>query len=113
MPTLLHIAHRPHWADALENGAYSGDTLATQGFIHLCEPQQLAGVTERYYLGQQDLLILVIDPAKLHAELIYEPSTNDELFPHLYGALNLNAVTQVLDYPCNADGSFTPPNGLS
>jgi uncharacterized protein (DUF952 family) len=42
----------------------------------------------------------------------YEPPGDGELFPHIYGALNLDAVVRILDFPPAADGSFALPPGL-
>ncbi len=39
-----------------------------------------------------DLLLLKIDPNKLKAPLKLEEGQPGELFPHLYGELNLDAV---------------------
>ena len=64
------------------------------GFIHCCTPAQLAGVLKRYFKGASGLVLLHLDESKLKAELKYEPSTSDEKFPHLYGAINCDAVVR-------------------
>ena len=66
-----------------------------EGFAHCCTPAQLSGVLERYFKGKTDLVLLHLDESKLKAELKYEASTNDEEFPHLYGAVNREAVVRV------------------
>lgn len=68
-------------------------------------------VANAYYKGQDGLVILVIDPERLAAELRWEPGTDkaDELFPHIYGALNLDAVLRVVEFPRAADGTFSLP----
>jgi uncharacterized protein (DUF952 family) len=47
----------------------------------------------KYFAGQSDLMLLAVDPARL-ADLRWEPSRDDALFPHLYGPLELDAVTR-------------------
>jgi len=93
---IYHITPMKEWREALEKGEYSADSLGTQGFIHLCAPDQVNAVQETWFHGQIDLVLLEIDPALLSAELRYEDSHGDgELFPHLYGPLNLDAVIHV------------------
>ena len=55
----------------------------------------MKGVIERYYAAEESLVILEIDPSKLKSELKVEESTNDELFPHIYGPINMDAVISV------------------
>lgn len=115
MTTILHITTRAAWQTAQANGVYHAPSLATEGFIHLSTPEQVVGTANRYYRGQGDLVVLVVDAARLDAELRYEPPAeapeSSALFPHLYGALNLDAVVAVLDFPPDTESGWTalPP----
>ena len=89
-------------------------TLAAEGFIHCSTPEQVVKVANHYYQGQTGLVLLCIDESKLQAELRFEapdgPAIEGEnRFPHIYGPLNTNAVTDVLDFEPGADGTFTMP----
>ncbi|MBU3715299.1 MAG: DUF952 domain-containing protein, partial [Ferruginibacter sp.] len=81
---IYHITSRKNWDNSLEKGYYEAESLLTEGFIHASTNNQVAGVLERYYKGQTDLLKLHIDESKLSVPLKYElaPSVN-ELFPHI------------------------------
>ena len=93
---IFHIVPRKDWRDALERGQYDADTLTSEGFIHCCTSEQVAGVKEDWFQGEADLVLLEIDPALLSAELKYEDAHGTgELFPHVYGPLNLDAVIRV------------------
>lgn len=93
---IYHITTRQNWQNALAAGSYEAPSLATEGFIHTSLITQVTGVLERYYKDQHDLVLLHIDETKLTAALKYElaPSVN-ESFPHIYGALNIDAVIDV------------------
>lgn len=54
--------------------------------------------------------MLCIEPQRVRAEIRYEnTSGGEELFPHIYGALNLDAVIQVVALKPNKDGTFSIP----
>jgi uncharacterized protein (DUF952 family) len=112
MTTIVHITTRSEWDKAQRRGSYEGDTLDTEGFIHMCEPHQLLTVAERFYKGHPGLVLLIIDSERVRSPLRYEPNDNDH-FPHLYGALNLDAVLQVVDFIPNASGRFEMPERLT
>ena len=88
------------------------DSLASEGFIHLSTREQVLWVAGRFYRGQAGLLLLAVDPARLVAELRYEEAEPGQHFPHLYGALNLDAIVEVYPFPPGPDGSFTLPPEL-
>jgi uncharacterized protein (DUF952 family) len=107
MSTFFHIARRADWEQAQRAGAYRvsslGRTLDEEGFIHMSLPGQLAGVAERFYRGIPDLVLLHIDPARLTAPVTLEDlHGSGEAFPHLYGELTPDAVTQVDEFTAPA-----------
>lgn len=90
---IFHIALPEKWTPDYE--FYEADSLATEGFIHCSFAEQLDGVLERYYSGVERVIILEIDPSKLTSKLVEEPSTNNEIYPHIYGPINIDAVVGV------------------
>ncbi len=97
MPEILHVTTPEGWGKAQREGGYRADTLATEGFIHCCLSDQLAGVVSRYFKDQTGLIVLRINSEKLKPPLKWEsPPGSDERFPHVYGPLNLDAVVEVV-----------------
>ncbi len=95
---IYHVTTKQQWAEAQQAGHYDSDTLATEGFIHCSTEPQVAGVLERYYKGQTGLIKLKIEKSKIERPLIFELAGSiNEVFPHIYGALNLNAVVEVTE----------------
>ncbi len=114
MTILLHITTEAAWQAAQQQGMYRGDTLDTAGFIHASFAHQVLGVAQRFYRHVPDLVLLVIDPARVDADVRYEKGTHEgaddvEQFPHIYGPLNLDAVVTVAPLQQEADGSFVLP----
>ena len=91
---LFHITTRDAWQRAVGLGEYTADSLACDGFIHLSTETQWSGVRDRFYRDVPDLVLLVIDPERVRAEIRYERADGDD-FPHLYGALDIGAVVEV------------------
>lgn len=65
------------------------------------------------FRGQTDLVLLCIDTDKVAPEICYENCKGgNKLFPHIYGPLNLDAVTHVCDFHPLSDGKFALPERL-
>lgn len=119
MPHIYHITSRTDWEAAQQRGDYRPASLKSEGFIHCSTDVQAAPVANAFYSGQKDLALLVIDPERLSAKLQWDPPAHPDPakapaelrgdFPHIYGALNLDAVVEVRDFPPNKDGIFTFP----
>ena len=105
MDQIVHICSEEDWQAAQDADEYRADSLVSEGFIHFSTPEQAIDTANRYYAGRKDLLLLWVDPAKLAAELRWEPSAGD-VYPHLYGPLNLTAVLKVTSFTPGLDGVF-------
>lgn len=106
------IASRARWLEAGSGGVFTTESLAREGFIHASTPEQVLGSATRHFAGQRDLVLLLIDPARVRAEIRYEGRPGGAQYPHIYGPLDLEAVVAVLDLPVSPDGSFSLPEGL-
>jgi len=107
--SILHITSRDDWNEALGFGQYNPKSMDTVGYIHCSKLSQIIEVANHHFKGQKGLVLLVIEPKKVKSEIKYEGPEPTDLFPHVYGALNLDAVVDVLDFtPCE-DGTFKLP----
>jgi uncharacterized protein (DUF952 family) len=99
---LLHLIEPADWHAAQEAGAVRPPSLADAGFVHLSTPDQVHLPAARLFPGRRDLLLLVVDPARLTDDVRFEPGVPGDpeamRFPHLYGPLPLSAVVAVVPY---------------
>ncbi len=109
---IYHITSREAWSTSQGKGFYATESLSRQGFIHCSRRDQVVRVANAFYSAQPNLILLEMDPERLQASLQMEPGTEkpEELFPHIYGPLNLDAVRRDLDFPPGSDGSFSLPD---
>jgi uncharacterized protein (DUF952 family) len=97
MPIIYHVTTQAAWNEALQQNKYEAASLETELFIHCSEEHQVAGVLQRYFSGQTDLVKLVIDTDKLTHPLVMEWSDSaSDTFPHIYGPINIDAVQDVV-----------------
>jgi uncharacterized protein (DUF952 family) len=98
------------WREAERQGVYRGSADdARDGFIHFSTASQVAETARKHFKGQTGLFLIEVDADALGEALRWEPSRNDELFPHLYGELDLGAVTGVLEMHARSDGTHDIP----
>ena len=100
---LFHLALAEDWAQAERGGLYSistrGLSLQQVGFIHLSWRDQVSDTFRRFYADAGEVLLLTVDPRRVLAPLRADAVPSGELFPHLYGALPVEAVTSAIPYP--------------
>jgi uncharacterized protein (DUF952 family) len=92
---IYHIVTPEIWEKFKDEYEYEAASLAAEGFIHCSYKNQLEDVLQRYYKNAYKVLILSINPHFLKSELIAEPSTNGEIYPHIYGKINKSAIVAV------------------
>jgi uncharacterized protein (DUF952 family) len=115
---IYHLTSHQAWQEAQQRGEYRAESLESEGFIHCSTKTQLLPVAEKFYKGQQGILLLEINPSLLTSELRWEPPSGgapppgvpegDE-FPHIYGPINLDAIVKVYDLESHPDGSYKLP----
>lgn len=105
MDWIVHICERSAWEEALAAGEYRAASLDEEGFIHNSRPEQILAVANSFYRRARDLVILWIDTQRVQAEIRWE-AADGQVFPHIYGPLNLDAVRAVRDFTPDADGVF-------
>lgn len=112
--TLLHIAKKSDYEAAVATGAYVPPGFAADGFIHFSSPDQVLRVANFLFRGTPGLVLLLVDPARVKPVLKYENLEGGvELFPHVYGPLNLDAVIGTHGFPPGAGGCFALPEAVA
>lgn len=92
---IYHIATSEDWNLHQPSATYVPAGYAKEGFIHCSAHEQVPGVLQRYYAGVNNLILLHIDETKLSGELKLEEATNKELFPHVFGPINKDAIVKI------------------
>ena len=106
---IFKIVPRAEWEAA--SGDYHGSAHdRADGFLHFSTGAQLAESLRRYYAGQNDLMLIAVDPTALGDALKWEYSASrGEDFPHLYAPLSCDAMKWARVLTRKADGSFDLP----
>jgi uncharacterized protein (DUF952 family) len=109
MTLIYKICPRPLWQEAERDGVFRGAPVdRADGYIHFSTAEQVRETAARHFAGQADLLLVAVEAAALGDALKWEPSRGGALFPHLYGALALDAVRWVEELPLGRDGHVFP-----
>ena len=100
---IYHCALASEWAAAKRAAKYTissrGRTLEEERFVHASYADQVAGVLRRFYTDVPErLCLLTIDPDRLGSPVVAENlEGGDELFPHIYGPIAIEAVVEVTE----------------
>jgi|WetSurMetagenome_2_1015567.scaffolds.fasta_scaffold82409_2 uncharacterized protein (DUF952 family) len=104
---IYHITTRLAWEQAQVQGVYTTDSLESEGFIHCSTDSQVQATANRFFIGRQDLVLLIIDEHKVKAEIRFENlEGGTDRFPHVYGAIPVNAVEMVIAILPDRSGFF-------
>ncbi|AOP35383.1 hypothetical protein A0128_16975 [Leptospira tipperaryensis] len=114
---IYNIASKKDYEEAIKNGFYITDSLAKEGFIHSSKKNQVEDTANRIFSGRTDLVLLVVNTEKLKSELKYEASDSSKfskengknIFPHIFGSLNMDAVEKVYEIAPDEEGKFRFP----
>ena len=91
---IYHIVLPDAWA-SFDSDLYRHASLETEGFIHCSFVDQLDTVIKRYYSGAANIVVLEIESDRLMSRMLKEASTGNEIYPHIYGPINRDAIVGV------------------
>ncbi len=111
MTTLIYkIAPRALWREAEAKGAFAGAPVdLADGYIHFSTAAQVRETAAKHFAGQDDLLLIAVEPERLGDALKWEVSRGGALFPHLYAPLDPAAARRVEPLPLGEDGNHVFP----
>ena len=90
---IFKIIDFDEWQKVKQSETYLGSSKdIADGYIHFSGEDQVKGTLEKYYLKQENLVLLKVETLKLD-HLIWEQASDGNMFPHLYSPLNLSNVT--------------------
>ena len=111
---IYKICDKDAWAAAEADGRFAGsDDDLRDGFIHFSTRAQLGETVAKHFSRQNNLVLVTVDPDRFGDRLRWEPSRGGDLFPHLYGALDLADVRSVQDLPLGPNGTHIFPAGIT
>jgi uncharacterized protein (DUF952 family) len=108
-PTTFHLVPRDEWEATDPTTAYTPSAFERDGFVHCTDgPVEVAATANRYFTDLTgDLLVLILDRARLSAPVRYEDERR--VYPHIYGAIERAAIVEVIRMPRAANGLFAAP----
>ncbi len=110
MALIVHATTRDAWIAGAAAGTFAVGSLEAEGFIHCSTPAQLERVALAFP-RRDDLVLLCLDERRLEPEVRYEGSWDGgPRFPHVYGAINLDAVVDVVALPLGSSGRYALPS---
>jgi uncharacterized protein (DUF952 family) len=91
---IYHIVPRSVW-EAAPPGPYRAESLATEGFIHCSNLDQVLRVANQYYADAAELVVLSVNLGGLAGLVRDEDAGTGERFPHVYGPIPREAIFEV------------------
>ena len=96
MARIFHLISEKDWETARPAQQWRPGSLGDEGFVHCsADEDQLVRVAQRLYPDRADMLALEVETDRLHYSVITEASRSGEMYPHIYGPLELSAVVAV------------------
>jgi len=108
--TIYKICSKEEWKIACTTGCFEGAAIdLLDGYIHFSTASQVPQTARLHFKERKGLVLVAVEAKRLGDDLKWEAARGGELFPHLYGTLDVGAATLVSDLPVAADGAHIFP----
>ena len=111
MTLILHLMSHKEWEHAKSLGIYKAHSSHGSGHIDCWYPSQLERVANEVFEGQKELVLLCIESNRVHAK-VREEGKGADSHPRIFGPLNLDSVSKVVELKPDKLGRFALPNPL-
>ena len=109
---IYKICTKSEWLKIKKKGQYKGSKKDLEdGYIHFSGEDQVKGILIKYYSKQKDLVLLKVDAFRLE-NLLWEQSSDGNIFPHLYSSLDASNVVDEIKIILKDDGSHILPDNF-
>jgi uncharacterized protein (DUF952 family) len=111
MALTFHLVSTKYFDSLDPKSDYLPEAFEQDGFIHCTDaPEEMARVANLFYKSEPPPhLYLYVDKDRLRSPWRYENADAARKYPHIYGALNRDAIIAVRAAPRDAEGNFLPP----
>ena len=109
---IYKICKEDDWNNAEKIGKFEGTKKdLNDGYIHFSKKNQINSTLKKYFFNQDQLILIKVEASNLKY-LRWERSQTEELYPHLYSALNLENVKSTFKIALEDGGSHKLPLNL-
>jgi uncharacterized protein (DUF952 family) len=97
---LYKLLSKSQWESVQKNSflaRFCGELDKRDSYIHLSTASQAQYISNKYFKSVSDGVLLKIDYAKIKKYVKWEANSKEEIFPHVYGAIPMDAVIKVYE----------------
>lgn len=105
MRIIYHLCPKDDWERA--TFPYAAASLATEGFIHCSNADQVAWAANKFYPSHGEMLVLHIDAGQFGAALKDEDPGIGQTFPHIYGRIERGVILRAEPLQRDSSGRWT------
>ena len=107
MLNIYHITDKETWREAVARGVYDYYGLKDEGFIHCSTWDQTLETANKHFKERDNLILLNISTPEIKSEIKFENTTGgEELYPHIYGPIDMKAVVGFYEFERTNTGKF-------
>lgn len=91
---------------AMAAGVWDPESRKVDGFIHASPVDQLTRVANKHYAKTDEVRVVILTADRVKAEIRWEPASDGQLYPHVYGPINMDAAARSVVAKKGADGLY-------
>lgn len=107
--TIYLVKPKGAWEADFHDGFFGWATLKAEGFLHAADIHTVLDVANRKFAEETAMVLVTVAGERVTAQIRWEGKPEGVRYPHIYGLLNADAVTEVTDLEKDAKGQYKLP----